>query len=71
MRVFYDSSIFSRQTFGGISRYIVDLINNLPSDVHPMLGIRASDNIYLDELKKEELTSRCAISPTTRNSAEQ
>lgn len=53
MKVFYDSSIFSRQTFGGISRYIVDLINNLPDDVVPLLGLRASDNIYLDELKKK------------------
>lgn len=51
MNIFYDSTIFSRQTFGGISRYIVELINHLPDDVEPILGLRASDNIYLPSLK--------------------
>lgn len=27
MKVFYDSTIFSRQTIGGISRYFVELVN--------------------------------------------
>lgn len=47
MRVFYDSTIFSRQTIGGISRYFVELINHLPDDISPLLGVRASENMYL------------------------
>jgi len=52
MKVFYDSTIFSRQTIGGISRYFVELINHLPDGVSPLLGLRASENMYLDELKQ-------------------
>lgn len=51
MKVFYDSTIFSRQTIGGISRYFVELTNHLPQSVTPMLGLRASENLYLDELR--------------------
>lgn len=50
MRVLYDSSIFSRQIFGGISRYIVSLINNLPSGVGYELSLKVSANSYLHEL---------------------
>ena len=52
MKVFYDSTIFSRQTVGGISRYIVELVNHLPDDIEPMLGVRASENMYLGELRQ-------------------
>lgn len=50
MKVFYDSTIFSRQTIGGISRYFVDFVNNLPDTVTPVLGVRTSENMYLREL---------------------
>ncbi|MDE6317014.1 MAG: glycosyltransferase family 4 protein [Muribaculaceae bacterium] len=50
MKVFYDSTIFSRQTIGGISRYFVELINHLPDSVTPLLGVKASENLYLNEL---------------------
>lgn len=43
----YDSHTFSEQTFGGISRYFVELINHLPSDVTPHLSLIASENDYL------------------------
>lgn len=52
MKVFYDSTIFSRQTIGGISRYIVELVNHLPDDIEPMLGVRASENMYLGALRQ-------------------
>lgn len=51
MKVFYDSTIFSRQTIGGISRYFVELINHMPDDISPLLGVMASENMYLRELK--------------------
>lgn len=52
MKVFYDHAIFSRQVVGGISRYIVELINHLPAEITPILGLRASDNVYLRDLKQ-------------------
>lgn len=52
MNIFYDSTIFSRQTIGGISHYMVELVNHLPDNVHPVLGVRASENVYLADLAK-------------------
>ncbi|MCM1482928.1 MAG: glycosyltransferase family 4 protein [Muribaculaceae bacterium] len=51
MKVFYDSTIFSRQAFGGISRYFVELINHMPPEVTAEMGVRASANIYLKNLR--------------------
>ncbi len=56
MRVLYDSHIFSEQTFGGISRYYVELINHLPPDVNPELSLIASENDYLPLLKNAPRT---------------
>lgn len=52
MNVYYDSTIFSRQTIGGISRYFVELINHLPDDITPKLGLRTSENMYLAGLRQ-------------------
>ncbi|MBD5246700.1 MAG: glycosyltransferase family 4 protein [Barnesiella sp.] len=52
MKVFYDSTIFSRQTIGGISRYFVELINHMPDSVTPLLKVKASENIYLSDLRE-------------------
>lgn len=51
MRVLYDSHIFSEQTFGGISRYFVELMNHLPDDVSRRVSLTASENDYLPLLK--------------------
>ncbi|MDE7381693.1 MAG: glycosyltransferase family 4 protein [Muribaculaceae bacterium] len=50
MKILYDSQIFSRQIFGGISQYFVNLINNLPSGVEGELSLRVSANHYLRNL---------------------
>lgn len=50
MNVLYDSHTFSEQTFGGISRYFVELINNLPYGYTPHLSLLASENAYLRHL---------------------
>ena len=50
MKVLYDSDVFSNQTFGGISRYFVELMNNLPQEWTPELSLWASENEYLSLL---------------------
>ncbi len=50
MKVLYDSQIFSRQIFGGISQYYVNLINSLPADVEGKISLRVSANHYLQFL---------------------
>lgn len=47
MNVLYDSHTFSEQTFGGISRYFVELMRNLPERWDYSLPIYASENDYL------------------------
>lgn len=56
MNVLYDSHIFSEQTFGGISRYFVELMNHLPSGWNPRLSLIASENDYLPLLKNKPPT---------------
>lgn len=53
MRVLYDSHTFSEQTFGGISRYFVELMNNLPDEWEYTLPLYASENDYLKLLHKK------------------
>lgn len=52
MKVFYDSTVFSRQTFGGISRYIVELAGHLPEGVESVFAVRASDNHYIRRIPR-------------------
>ncbi len=54
MNILYDSHTFSEQTFGGISRYFVELMNNLPEGCSYRLPLYASENIYLPLLKKQQ-----------------
>lgn len=54
LKVHYDSLIFSRQRFGGISKYIVELINHLPEDVDYSLSLSVSDNHYLKDLRRPQ-----------------
>ena len=56
MNVLYDSHTFSEQTFGGISRYFVELMNNLPPEYTPLLSLKASENDYLSLLKNKPHT---------------
>jgi len=52
MKVLYDSIVFSDQTFGGISHYFVELMNNLPAPWDYRLSLWASENEYLKLLDK-------------------
>lgn len=51
MNVLYDSIVFSDQTFGGISHYFVELMNNLPAPWSYDLSLLASENAYLPLLR--------------------
>lgn len=50
MRVLFDDQIFSLQDFGGISRYVVELMSHLPVDISPELAVKYSANVHLQEL---------------------
>lgn len=51
MKVLYDHQVFSWQKVGGISRYFIELMQNLPCDINFNLSIKLSDNIYLKSNK--------------------
>ncbi|WP_300968667.1 glycosyltransferase family 1 protein [uncultured Duncaniella sp.] len=54
MNILYDSHTFSEQTFGGISRYFVELINHLPPECRPHIPLIASENEYLKLLEEKK-----------------
>lgn len=47
MRVLFDSQAFDMQNYGGISRCFAKLYQNMPSTVSAELGIRETNNVYL------------------------
>ena len=53
MKIFYDHQIFSYQTYGGISRYFFELMNQFQQLRGPdfQLALKYSDNVYLKSLK--------------------
>ncbi len=51
MKVLYTSEIFNNQKFGGVSRYFVEIIDNLDADVKYSLPVCVSENEYLKEKK--------------------
>lgn len=52
MRVLFDHQIYSYQTFGGVSRYFFELMNQFQTfgDAEFELALRYSDNVYLENL---------------------
>jgi glycosyltransferase involved in cell wall biosynthesis len=51
LKVLYDHQIFSRQKYGGISRYFCEIINHLPAEIKRDIVIQYSDNVYLRQQK--------------------
>lgn len=49
MRIFYDHQIFSSQKYGGISRYFLELIKNLPENIDFCSSVLLSHNYYLSQ----------------------
>lgn len=47
MKLLYDHQIFSSQKFGGISRYFVELMSNLPENIDFNNSLVLSENEYL------------------------
>lgn len=47
MKVLYDHQIFTLQKFGGISRYFVQIINNINRKINLEVSLKYSDNIYI------------------------
>jgi glycosyltransferase involved in cell wall biosynthesis len=52
MKVLYDHQIFTFQNIGGISRYFVQIISNLPDNIKTHISIKYSNNEYLNNLNK-------------------
>lgn len=60
MRILYDHQIFNHQTYGGISRYFMEIILHLPTENKFDISIYFSKNAYLNQhlhhLQKEIVT---------------
>lgn len=50
MKVLFDHQIFSIQKYGGISRYFVQIISNLPRSIDWELAVKYTDNMYIRQL---------------------
>lgn len=50
MKVFYDCQIYNSQRWGGISRYFVELIRRMPSDIDCSVGVRFTHNVHLPQI---------------------
>ena len=52
MKIYYDYQIFLLQKFGGISKYYINLINNLDSSSEKLIIAPFHKNYYLDNQDK-------------------
>lgn len=62
MKILYDHQIFTWQRIGGISRYFVELTNNLPSEFVAKQSTLLTDNIYLSENSRSR-NRTCSLLP--------
>lgn len=51
MKVLFDEQIFTSQRFGGISRYFVELMRYMPSDIKIKLPVAFSQNAYIGDVR--------------------
>ena len=51
MKVFFDHAIFTLQRYGGISKYIVNLVENFSKDIDPSIISLFYKNYYLKDCK--------------------
>ena len=49
MKILYDHQLFTIQKFGGATRYLFDLISNLPNEFENEIALSFSENLYLTE----------------------
>ena len=49
MKILYDHLAFEQQQIGGVSRYFAEIISNLDKDISIDIGLKYSNNIYLNE----------------------
>jgi glycosyltransferase involved in cell wall biosynthesis len=52
MKILYDHQIFTLQKVGGISRYFIQILSNLPDNITADISIKYSNNEYLINLNK-------------------
>lgn len=48
MNILYDYQMFTRQNYGGVSRYFVEIISHLPKQVNDVVSIavKHSNNFF-------------------------
>ncbi len=51
LKILFDSDIFNRQKYGGISWYITEIIKGLQKKADITLPVILSENLYLKEKK--------------------
>ena len=52
MKVYFDYSVFTLQKYGGISKYIVNLVENFSQNINPLIVSPFYKNIDLKRSKK-------------------
>ena len=66
MKIYYDYQIFLHQKFGGISKYYINLINNLDPDINKLIIAPFHKNYYLDN-QNENVKKLICFDLKTRN----
>ena len=66
MKIYYDYQIFLHQKFGGISKYYINLINNLDPDISKLIIAPFHKNYYLDN-QNENVKKLICFDLKTRN----
>ena len=52
MKVFFDYSIFTLQHYGGVSNYIINLVENFSEEIDPLIISLFHKNYYLKKKDK-------------------
>lgn len=69
MKVLFDHQVFSYQTYGGISRYFFELMNQFQEhgDSNFQLALKYSDNVYLKSLQREHIHALPVFGPGSKS----
>ena len=54
MKILYDHQLFTTQRFGGATRYLSDLVSNLPDEFENEIALSYTENLYLTEKYKDK-----------------
>ena len=52
MKVYFDYSVFTLQKYGGVSKYIIKLVENFSENIDPLIISPFYKNVQLNNTKK-------------------